>query len=92
MFHDLQEEHFFWYKIIQQLTPVTCILLANSQYTRRVDSYMDPEYAYDDGPEKPPTTLLFGYNFMASKLYQLSPPEVSTFIDFINEDSRNFVY
>ncbi|KAK3416139.1 hypothetical protein EUGRSUZ_H01974 [Eucalyptus grandis] len=29
---------------------------------------MDTRYAVDDGPEKPPTSFLFGYNFMASKL------------------------
>ena len=43
---------------------------------RRVGSYMDSKYIYDNGPNNLPTAELFGPNFLASKLYQLSPPEV----------------
>ncbi|KAF8015545.1 hypothetical protein BT93_H1157 [Corymbia citriodora subsp. variegata] len=61
-----------------------------AEYTRRLDSYMDTEYAFDDGPEKPPTTLLFGYNFMASKLYQLSPTEDLTLASYLVRPVRLF--
>ncbi|KAI3416595.1 AB hydrolase-1 domain-containing protein, partial [Psidium guajava] len=61
------------------------------EYARRLDSYMDTEYAFDDGPEKPPTTLLFGYNFMASKLYQLSPPEDLTLASYSVRPLRLFL-
>jgi len=83
---------FFGYKIILELSALICVLLVNSQHVRRLDSFMDTKYAFDDGPEKPPTSFLFGYNIMASKLYQLSPPEVNIFDDFIDEDSLNFVF
>ncbi|XP_031265191.1 polyneuridine-aldehyde esterase-like [Pistacia vera] len=45
------------------------------EYNRRMDSYMDSTYTFEDGPNNEPTSVLFGPNFMASKLYQLSPPE-----------------
>lgn len=53
------------------------------EYGRRLGSSMDTKYAFDDGPEKPPTSFLFGYNFMASKLYQLSPPEDLTLASYL---------
>ncbi|CAI0429579.1 unnamed protein product [Linum tenue] len=31
--------------------------------------------SFHDGPENPPTSMLFGPKAMATKLYQLSPPE-----------------
>ncbi|KAF7848962.1 hypothetical protein BT93_L1389 [Corymbia citriodora subsp. variegata] len=61
-----------------------------AEYARILDSYMDTEYAFDDGPEKPPTTLLFGYNFMASKLYQLSPTEDLTLASYLARPIRLF--
>ncbi|KAL4644943.1 hypothetical protein ACB092_02G200500 [Castanea dentata] len=36
---------------------------------------MDSQFTFDQGPINPPTPWLFGSNFMATKLYQLSPPE-----------------
>ncbi|KAJ4830101.1 hypothetical protein Tsubulata_017788 [Turnera subulata] len=42
---------------------------------RTIDSMLDSRYAYDDGPNNPPTTLIFGPIFLASKVYQLSPTE-----------------
>ncbi|KAJ0039482.1 hypothetical protein Pint_28138 [Pistacia integerrima] len=36
---------------------------------------MDSTYTFEDGPNNQPTSILFGPNFMASKLYQLSPPK-----------------
>lgn len=60
------------------------------EYGRRLDSSMDTKYAFDDGPEKPPTSFLFGYNFMASKLYQLSPPEDLTLASYLARPLRMF--
>ncbi|XP_021887275.1 salicylic acid-binding protein 2-like [Carica papaya] len=42
---------------------------------RRVEDHMDSQYMFDDGNNKPPTSVQFGPNFLSSKLYQLSPPE-----------------
>ncbi|KAK7848802.1 salicylic acid-binding protein 2 [Quercus suber] len=42
---------------------------------RKLDFPMDSQFTFDQGPNNPPTTMLFGSNLMASKLYQLSPPE-----------------
>ncbi|OMO74181.1 polyneuridine-aldehyde esterase [Corchorus capsularis] len=36
---------------------------------------MDNRYTYDDGPNKPPTTFVFGPLFLSSQVYQLSPPQ-----------------
>lgn len=47
----------------------------NDEFTRRVDSLMDTQFTFDQGPNNPPTSVIFGPNYMASKLYQLSPPE-----------------
>ncbi|KAK2997854.1 hypothetical protein RJ639_025970 [Escallonia herrerae] len=45
------------------------------QYTPREDIPVDNIYTFDQGPDKPPTSFLFGPIFISSKLYQLSPPE-----------------
>ncbi|XP_031265155.1 methylesterase 10-like [Pistacia vera] len=45
------------------------------EYTGRVDSYVDSVYTFDAGTDNHPTSILCGPNFMASKLYQLSPPQ-----------------
>ncbi|OMO56786.1 polyneuridine-aldehyde esterase-like protein [Corchorus capsularis] len=37
------------------------------------ESIMDSELSFDDGPQSPPTTILFGPNHSAAKIYQLSP-------------------
>ncbi|KAK6924104.1 Alpha/beta hydrolase fold-1 [Dillenia turbinata] len=36
----------------------------------------ESQLTYGNGPEKPPTSLLFGCNFSLSKLYRLCPPEI----------------
>ncbi|KAF4380738.1 hypothetical protein F8388_017092 [Cannabis sativa] len=43
--------------------------------TRRFGSPMDSTFIYGQGPNNPPTAVLFGPNLLASKFYQLSPPE-----------------
>ncbi|KAK7286957.1 hypothetical protein RJT34_22334 [Clitoria ternatea] len=42
---------------------------------RRKSSLMDTNYLFFDGPNNPPTAILFGPKFMESNMYQLSPPE-----------------
>ncbi|MED6123735.1 hypothetical protein PIB30_052170 [Stylosanthes scabra] len=36
---------------------------------------LDNHYAYDDGPNKPATRFFFGPRYLATYLYQLSPPQ-----------------
>ncbi|MED6159698.1 hypothetical protein PIB30_044624 [Stylosanthes scabra] len=36
---------------------------------------LDNQYAYDDGPNKPATRFFFGPRYLATYLYQLSPPQ-----------------
>ncbi|CAK7339432.1 unnamed protein product [Dovyalis caffra] len=38
-------------------------------------SYMDTKYLFGNGPDNPPTALVLGPNYMASRFYHLSPPE-----------------
>lgn len=45
------------------------------EYYLRLDSQMDTQYTFDQGHHNPPTSILLGPKFCASKLYQLSPPE-----------------
>ncbi|CAK7324793.1 unnamed protein product [Dovyalis caffra] len=48
---------------------------ASEEYARRVGSFMDSQYVFDNGPNNPPTSLLFGPDCMATQLYHLSPTE-----------------
>ncbi|KAH6791422.1 hypothetical protein C2S51_006428 [Perilla frutescens var. frutescens] len=45
------------------------------EHQKQIDSYMDTKYLFGNGNEQPPTSMLFGPQFMASHFYQLSPPE-----------------
>ncbi|CAK7339437.1 unnamed protein product [Dovyalis caffra] len=36
---------------------------------------MDTKYVFRNGPDNPPTTLVLGPKYMASRFYHLSPPE-----------------
>ncbi|KAK7350488.1 hypothetical protein VNO77_09177 [Canavalia gladiata] len=45
------------------------------EQARRTISLMDTQFFFFDGPNKPPTARLVGPKFMASKMYQLSPPQ-----------------
>ncbi|KAF2295144.1 hypothetical protein GH714_031692 [Hevea brasiliensis] len=47
----------------------------NEEYARQVDSYMDTRHIFADGPNNPPTSILFGPKFMENQVYQLSPTE-----------------
>ncbi|CAK8560004.1 unnamed protein product [Lathyrus sativus] len=42
---------------------------------RRITNLMDSKFFYFDGPDKPATARLVGPKFLATRLYQLSPPE-----------------
>ncbi|KAK4269857.1 hypothetical protein QN277_022960 [Acacia crassicarpa] len=46
-----------------------------SEISRRNVSLMDTQFFFGDGPTKPPTARLIGPKFMATHMYQLSPPE-----------------
>ncbi|KAA8547247.1 hypothetical protein F0562_003889 [Nyssa sinensis] len=45
------------------------------EYNRRLDSYLDSEFRFEGGFDKPPTSILFGPEFLSAKLYNLSAPE-----------------
>ncbi|KAL3530800.1 hypothetical protein ACH5RR_010122 [Cinchona calisaya] len=45
------------------------------QTTPGIDFFMDSQYTYRNGLEQPPTTVIFGHDFLASNMYQNSPPE-----------------
>ncbi|KAB2635762.1 esterase PIR7B-like [Pyrus ussuriensis x Pyrus communis] len=55
--------------------PAFNISSLNKEFFRRRDSLLDSRYTYDQGPSNPPTTLIFGPVFLASRVYQLSPTE-----------------
>ena len=46
-------------------------------HQRSPGASMDTQYTFDRGPNNPPTSVIFGPEYLAAKLYQLSPPEVS---------------
>ncbi|KAK6128894.1 hypothetical protein DH2020_037362 [Rehmannia glutinosa] len=48
---------------------------AFAEYQKQVGSYMDSKHSFSNGDDKPPTSFLFGPNFMATHLYELSPAE-----------------
>ncbi|KAL7231881.1 hypothetical protein ACSBR2_009999 [Camellia fascicularis] len=45
------------------------------EHVTGLDSYMDCQQKFDNGLDKPPTSLIFGPKFLSSKLYNLSTPE-----------------
>ncbi|XVE87204.1 hypothetical protein DITRI_Ditri18aG0097300 [Diplodiscus trichospermus] len=46
------------------------------EFTRKgINSKMERQYTFDNGPDNPPTSVLAGPNYMSSHVYQLSPPE-----------------
>ncbi|XAR73948.1 hypothetical protein NMG60_11008088 [Bertholletia excelsa] len=53
-----------------QLSPV-----AISEEGRKGLDWMDSQHQFHRGPDKPPTSFLFGPGFMSAKLYEQSPPE-----------------
>ncbi|KAK2372743.1 salicylic acid-binding protein [Trifolium repens] len=57
-------------------SPDLCFLNILQEYNQRLDSIMDTKIMFDDSPkDKPNGSMLFGPQFLATKLYQLSPPE-----------------
>ncbi|KAH6833734.1 hypothetical protein C2S53_009743 [Perilla frutescens var. hirtella] len=55
--------------------PDLTLLAILAEYEKQLGSYMDNQISFSNGDDKPPTSLLFGPEFLASRLYQLSPPE-----------------
>ncbi|KAL6270293.1 hypothetical protein ACE6H2_027204 [Prunus campanulata] len=55
--------------------PTLNISSLNQESFGRQGSLLDSKYTYDQGPNNPPTTLIFGPLFLATKVYQLSPIE-----------------
>ncbi|KAF5961243.1 hypothetical protein HYC85_002452 [Camellia sinensis] len=45
------------------------------EHVKGLDSFMDCQHKFDNGLDKPPTSLIFGPKFLSSKLYNLSTPE-----------------
>ncbi|KAF8041279.1 hypothetical protein BT93_A0022 [Corymbia citriodora subsp. variegata] len=60
------------------------------EHSRRAEYNTDPIYRFDDGPEQPPTYISFGFDFLASKVYQLSPPEDLTLASCLGRPFRLF--
>ncbi|CAI0554243.1 unnamed protein product [Linum tenue] len=55
--------------------PVTLNYTENFMQCLKQMDFMDSQFSFHDGPENPPTSVLFGPKAMSTKLYQLSPPE-----------------
>ncbi|MED6123739.1 hypothetical protein PIB30_052174 [Stylosanthes scabra] len=49
--------------------------IVNQKALSKLSPNLDNQYSYDEGPNKPATTFLFGPRFLASRLYQLSPKQ-----------------
>lgn len=58
------------------------------EHSRRLEYDMVPQYRFDDGPDKPPTYISLEDDFLASKLYQLSPPEDVTLASYLKRPFR----
>ncbi|AES94788.1 putative 3-oxolaurate decarboxylase [Medicago truncatula] len=57
-------------------SPDLSFLTLLQEYQQRLDSSLDTKIMFDDSPnDKPNGSMLFGPQFLATKLYQLSPPE-----------------
>jgi len=50
-------------------------------------SYMDTQYVFGNGPGNPPTAVVLGPNYMASRFYHLSPPEVRPPFSLVRKNS-----
>ncbi|CAL5195315.1 unnamed protein product [Lathyrus oleraceus] len=59
------------YVLSQNLTYPTII----QEEARRITNLMDLKFFFFDGPDKPATARFVGPKFLATKMYQLSPPE-----------------
>ncbi|KAF5751146.1 methylesterase 10-like [Tripterygium wilfordii] len=55
--------------------PSLNISTLNQESFRQTGSLHDSHYEYDDGPDKPPTTLILGPLFLSTNVYQFSPTE-----------------
>ncbi|XP_077233550.1 polyneuridine aldehyde esterase-like [Tasmannia lanceolata] len=60
-------------------------------FFRTLDSPMDCRFTFDQGPESPPTSVLFGPNFLSSKLYQNCQPKDHTLATMLVRPSSMYV-
>ncbi|GFQ01932.1 salicylic acid-binding protein 2 [Phtheirospermum japonicum] len=63
----------------------------SKKFDGQLGSPMDNEYTYGQGNDKHPTSYLIGPKFLASRLYQLSPPEDLTLATCLIRPSPLFV-
>ncbi|KAK5775198.1 hypothetical protein PVK06_043067 [Gossypium arboreum] len=58
-------------------SPTLPFVTISQQFKEKMDSdkAMDTQFGFHNGLDKPPTSACPGPNFLASKFYQLSPPE-----------------
>ncbi|XP_077233553.1 methylesterase [Tasmannia lanceolata] len=61
------------------------------EFLRRLDSPMDCRFTFDRGAESPPTSVLFGPNFLSSKLYQNCQPKDHTLATMLVRPSSTYV-
>ncbi|KAI4325853.1 hypothetical protein MLD38_031217 [Melastoma candidum] len=58
------------------------------EFRRSTDSIMDSTFYFDDGPENPPTSFLFGIELLSKRFYQLSPPEDMMLASYLVRPTR----
>ncbi|PRQ47821.1 putative 3-oxolaurate decarboxylase [Rosa chinensis] len=74
-----------WYKLATLLTsaghnvttldlPTSGIVISKLEFGKS-NYFTDTQYRFDEGPDKPATSFLYGPEFISFSLYQLSPPE-----------------
>ncbi|XP_062075639.1 methyl jasmonate esterase 1-like [Humulus lupulus] len=55
--------------------PNFSFLNISQKMTRRAGSFVDSKFIFENGPNKSPTASILGPIYMATKVYQLSPPQ-----------------
>ncbi|KAG6405890.1 hypothetical protein SASPL_133484 [Salvia splendens] len=54
--------------------PDFSLLALVAEYEKQLD-YVDTKFRFNNGQDKPPTSMQFGLDYMATHLYNLSPPQ-----------------
>ncbi|WCJ31048.1 Methyl jasmonate esterase 1 [Euphorbia peplus] len=57
------------------LGPQLDYVTLQQEFNRQMGEHMESQYEFGNGPNNPPTSVLLGAEFLATFLYQLSPPE-----------------
>ncbi|KAL5099329.1 hypothetical protein RYX36_003656 [Vicia faba] len=72
-------------------SPDLCFLTIRQEYHQRLDSNMDTEIILDDSSNnKSNGSIIHGPQFLASKMYQLSPPEDLSLVMLLQRPIRSF--